>query len=98
MSIIKYPIKNYQFTLIMVLLLMVLGMTTLFTMPRAEDPDMVAPYFPVVVVYPGASPQDMEQLVAKPLEARFSGLDKMKKLKTKIDNGLVFIVAEYDYS
>lgn len=98
MSIIKYPIKNYQFTLIMVLLLMVFGMTTLFTMPRAEDPDMVAPYFPVVVVYPGASPQDMEQLVAKPLEARFSGLDKMKKLKTKIDNGLVFIVAEYDYS
>jgi multidrug efflux pump subunit AcrB len=98
MNFLKYPIKNYQFTFILLAMVMIVGGSTLFTMPRAEDPDMVAPYFPVVVVYPGASPNDMEQLVAKPLEARFSGLDKIKKLKTKIDNGLVLIVVEYDYS
>lgn len=78
-------------------MLMILGGSTLFIMPRAEDPDMVAPYFPVVVIYPGASPNDMEQLVANPLEARFGGLDQIKRLKTKIDNGLVLMVVEYDY-
>lgn len=97
MNIIRYPVKNYQFTLIIVLMLLIVGGMTLFSMPRAEDPDMVAPYFPVVVVYPGASPKDMEQLVAKPLESRFSGLDKIKKIKTKIDNGLVLMVVEYEY-
>ncbi|MCO5260051.1 MAG: efflux RND transporter permease subunit [Crocinitomicaceae bacterium] len=98
MNLIKAPIKNYQFTLILVLMVVVVGISTLLTMPRAEDPDMEAPYFPVVVVYPGASPKDMEQLVVKPLEARFSGLDKIKHIKTKIDNGLMFMVVEYEYS
>jgi multidrug efflux pump subunit AcrB len=83
MSIIKYPIKNYQFTLIIVLLIMMVGASTLMNMPRAEDPDMKAPKFPVVVVYPGTSPKDMEQLVVKPLEARFYGLDNVKRITTK---------------
>ncbi|MBW7869087.1 MAG: efflux RND transporter permease subunit [Brumimicrobium sp.] len=98
MNLIKYPIKNYQFTFIILLMIMILGGSLIFTMPRAEDPDMVAPYFPIVVIYPGASPKDMEQLVAKPLEARFGGLDNIKRLKVKIDNGLVLMVVEYEYS
>jgi multidrug efflux pump subunit AcrB len=98
MSIIKYPIKNYQFTLIIVLLIMMVGASTLMNMPRAEDPDMKAPKFPVVVVYPGTSPKDMEQLVVKPLEARFYGLDNVKRIKTKIINGLAFLFVEYEHS
>lgn len=97
MDIIKSPIKNYQFTIVLVLMIVVLGITTLLNMPRAEDPDMEAPYFPVVVVYPGAGPKDMEQLVVKPLEARFSGLEKIKHIKTRISNGLAFLIVEYEY-
>ena len=40
MDIIKSPIKNYQFTIVLVLMIVVLGITTLLNMPRAEDPDM----------------------------------------------------------
>jgi multidrug efflux pump subunit AcrB len=98
MNLIKYPIKNYQFTLIIVLLIMMVGASTLMTMPRAEDPDMKAPKFPVVVVYPGTSPKDMEQLVVKPLESRFYGLDNVKRIKTKIINGLAFLFVEYEHS
>lgn len=97
MSIIKYPIKNYQFTLIIVLMIILVGVNTLTSMPRAEDPDMKAPSFPVVVVYPGTSPKDMEQLVVKPLEARFYGLDQIKRIKTKINNGLAFLFVEYEH-
>ncbi len=98
MNFIKYPIKNYQFTLIIVILIMLVGANTLMTMPRAEDPDMKAPKFPVVVVYPGTNPKDMEQLVVKPLEARFYGLDNIKRIKTKIINGLAFLFVEYEHS
>lgn len=97
MNIIKYPIKNYQFTLIIVLMIILVGGSTLTSMPRAEDPDMKAPSFPVVVVYPGTSPKDMEQLVVKPLESRFYGLDKIKRIKTKITNGLAFVFVEYEH-
>ena len=82
MNIIKYPIKNYQFTLIIVMMIILVGGSTLTSMPRAEDPDMKAPNYPVVVVYPGASPKDMEELVVKPLEKRIYGLDNIKTIKT----------------
>lgn len=97
MSIIKYPIKNYQFTLIIVLMIILVGVSTLTTMPRSEDPDMKAPSFPVVVVYPGTNPKDMEQLIVKPLETRFYGLDRIKRIKTKITNGLAFLFVEYEH-
>ncbi|EPB65959.1 hypothetical protein ANCCEY_14955 [Ancylostoma ceylanicum] len=89
--------RKVEFTLIIVLMIILVGANTLTSMPRAEDPDMKAPSFPVVVVYPGTSPKDMEQLVVKPLEARFYGLDNIKRIKTKITNGLAFLFVEYEH-
>lgn len=79
-------------------MVLALGITTVFNMPRSEDPDMNAPNYPVVVVYPGASPKDMEQLVVKPLEKRIYGLDNIKSLKTTIRDGLAVIFVEYKYN
>jgi multidrug efflux pump subunit AcrB len=98
MKISEYAVKNYQFTLIMVLMVIALGVTTILNMPRSEDPDMNAPNFPVVVVYPGTSPKDMEDLVVKPLEKRIYGLDNIKRIKTSIGDGLAVLVVEYKYS
>lgn len=97
MSLIKYPIKNYQFTMIMVLMIMLVAATALMTMPRAEDPDMKAVSFPVIVVQPGTNPKDMEQLIVKPLEARFYGLDDIKRIKTTINNSVAFFFVEFEY-
>ena len=98
MNISKYAIKNYQFTLIMVLMVITLGMNTVLTMPRAEDPDTQAPQFPVIVVYPGTSPKDMEELVVKPLESELYGLDNIKQIRTSVNNGLAILNVEYDYN
>nr|WP_199158553.1 efflux RND transporter permease subunit [Pedobacter sp. ASV2] len=98
MKISEYAVKNYQFTLIMVLMVLALGITTIFNMPRSEDPDMNAPSYPVVVVYPGASPKDMEELVVKPLEKRIYGLDNIKTIKTTIRDGLAVLFVEYKYN
>lgn len=97
MSLIKYPIKNYQFTLIMVLMVIVVALSTVLTMPRAEDPEMKPVNFPVLVIYPGTSPKDMEQLVVKPLESRFYALDGIKRIKTTISNGVASLFVEYVY-
>lgn len=97
MNISAYAIKNSQFTLIMVLLVIVVGISTMLDMPRSEDPDLKAPIFPVVVVYPGTSPKDMEELVVKPMESQFYGLDDIKRIKTNIIDGLAVIQVEYKY-
>ena len=97
MDLIKYPIKNYQFTLIMVLMIIAVGVNTILNMPRAEDPETLPPNFPVVVVYPGTSPKDMEQLVVKPLESQIYDLDNIKRIRTTINNGLAVLFVEYEH-
>lgn len=97
MKISAYAIKNYQFTLIMVLMVIALGVSTILNMPRSEDPALESPGFPVVIVYPGASPKDMEELVVKPMEQKFYGLDNIKRIKTTINDGLAVMMVDYKY-
>ncbi|MBO9660384.1 MAG: efflux RND transporter permease subunit, partial [Chitinophagaceae bacterium] len=97
MKISEYSIKNYQFTLIMVLMVIAIGVSTVLNMPRSEDPELNAPIFPVVVVYPGTSPKDMEELVVKPMEKQIYGLDDIKRIKTSIRDGLAVLAVEYRF-
>jgi multidrug efflux pump subunit AcrB len=97
MKISEYSIKNYQFTLIMVLMVIAIGISTVLNMPRSEDPELNAPIFPVVVVYPGTSPKDMEELVVKKMEKQIYGLDDIKRIKTSIRDGLAVLAVEYRF-
>lgn len=97
MGLINYPIKNYQFTFIVVLMVVAIGVSSILTMPRAEDPEMQPPNFPVVVVYPGTNPKDMEQLVVKPIESRLYDLNDIKRIRTTIVNGLAVLFVEYEH-
>jgi len=77
MKISEFAVKNYQFTLIMFLMAAAVGITTLLTMPRSEDPDIEAPQLAIVVIYPGTSPKDMEEFVVNQLKKKINGLEKM---------------------
>jgi multidrug efflux pump subunit AcrB len=97
MKISDYAVKNYQFTLVIFIMAIVVGVTTLLTMPRSEDPEIKAPQFPVVIVYPGTSPIDMEELVVDPLETKISELEDIKRIKTTIKDGVAILFVEYKY-
>ncbi|WP_448518153.1 efflux RND transporter permease subunit [Rhodoflexus sp.] len=98
MKISEYAVKNYQFTLVVFLGIFSLGIFTLLNMPRGEDPELKSPQFPVVVVYPGTSQADMEELVVNPLEKRISELDNLKRIQSTIYDGLALINVEFLYS
>ena len=98
MKIANYAVKNYQFTLVIFIMIIVLGTTTLLNMPRSEDPEMHAPTYTVVVVYPGTSPKDIEELVVKPLEKEIWGLENIKRIRTSIGDGVAALRVEYKYN
>ena len=98
MKISDYAVKNYQFTLVIFIMIIALGLTTILNMPRSEDPELSAPTYPVVVVYPGTSPKDMEELVVDPLEKEISGLDDIKRVRSTIGDGIAVLRVEYKYS
>src|SRR5439155_14395052 len=97
MKITDFAVKNYQFTLIVFVMLIAIGVNSLFNMPRGEDPDFQAPQFNVVVIYPGTSPKDMEQLVVDKIEKKINELDDIKRIRSKMDDGLAVLTVEFKY-
>lgn len=97
MSLTNFSVKNYQFTLVVFVMVAVVGLVTMLTMPRAEDPQINPPTYPIVIVYPGTSPQDMEELVAKPIENRLYELENIDRIVTAIEDGLAVIKVEFKY-
>jgi multidrug efflux pump subunit AcrB len=97
MNIASFSVKNSQLMLVLFAMAIALGVNTLFTMPRAEDPEMQAPFFPIVAIYPGTSPQDMEELVVKPLEERIMELEDLKEVSATINDGVAIMMVEYKY-
>ena len=97
MKITDFSVKNYQFTLIVFVMLSALGVSSLLNMPKAEDPDVNAPAFTTVAIYPGTSPKDMEQLVVKPIEKRLNEMDDVKRIRSTIDDGLAVTQIEFKY-
>ena len=63
-------------------MLVALGVSSFMNIPRQEDPYFPISIFQIVVVYPGAEPQDVERLVVKPIEDRLSELDDIKKIES----------------
>ena len=98
MKISDFAVKNYQFTLVIFLMTVVLGLTTFLNMPRSEDPVINSPNFPIVVIYPGASPEDLEELVVDPLEKTIYALENIKRIETEIKDGAAILIVEYNYN
>ena len=98
LRISEYAVKNSSFTLVIFIMIIVLGITTILSMPRSEDPEVHAPTFPIIIVYPGTTVKDIEDRVVNPLEKVISALDDIKRIRTKIANGVAVIQVEYKYS
>lgn len=97
MKLPALAIKNYQFTLIFVALLTLLGALSFQTMPRSEDPQFDFPLIIVTVAYPGTSPLDMEKLVTDPIEEEINELEDIKDIETIIMDGVTILDVEFNY-
>lgn len=90
-----FAVRRWQFTLVVFLAFAALGVQTLFSIPKSEDPTFPFATFAVVAVLPGSSPSDVERLVVDPLEAKLKSLDDVKSMKTEIEDGLAVIRIEF---
>ncbi len=96
MKLTAFAVKHWQFTVILFTMLAALGLTSLATMPRGEDPPIDFPTFTVVAVYPGANPSDLERLVVKQIEDTLHRLDDVKNITSRIRSGVARIEIEFD--
>ena len=97
MKFSEFFVRNSSFTLIIFLMVLILGVSSLLNMPRGEDPPFDAPIFVVLAVFPGTSPSDIEELVADPIEDVIYELDDIKKIETNCDDGVMLMQIEFTY-
>ena len=97
MRIAEFSVKNYQFTIVVFLMIVVLGISSLLNMPKAEDPVLKATFNTVIVVYPGTSPEDIEKLVVDPIEERLNTLDDVKNIFSTAADGVAVVNVEFEH-
>lgn len=96
MRLLEFPVRHYQFTVVLFLMLAALGLTSWQAIPRGEDPPLDFPNFTVVAVLPGASPRDMERLVVRDAEERLDALEKVKQINSTVHDGVATLWVEFE--
>ena len=94
-GLVSFAVRRWQFTVLLFLMFGALGVSNWMSIPRAEDPEFPVPIFTSVAVYPGASPEDMEQLVTEPIEKKLNALEDVKTLTSTSSDGLSVVQVEF---
>lgn len=82
MNFVQASLKYKQVTLSVLLLVFVLGVYSLLTMPRREDPKITVRQGLVLAFYPGANSAQVEDQVTKKLEQYLFQFEEVRKDKT----------------
>ncbi|MCQ2196954.1 MAG: efflux RND transporter permease subunit [Bacteroidaceae bacterium] len=96
MNWISFPLKNYKITALIVVLLFAFGITGLIQMPKDEFPPFVVRQGVVVAVMPGATSEEIESQVARPLERYLFTYKEVNRKKTTTTsmNGMCLVMVQ----
>ena len=92
-------VRERSVTLFFILAVITAGAVAYFNLGRAEDPIFTVKVFTVTAPWPGATAQEMQDLVAEPLEKRMQELTYYDHVDTFTRPGLAFLtVTLKDYT
>ena len=94
MSWFRWPLEHYPITLLLVILLFLMGIYGMYVMPKDEFPAFTIRQGVVIAVYPGATTEEVEEQVARPLERYLFtyGEVNRKKTTTTSQNGMCIVM------
>jgi multidrug efflux pump subunit AcrB len=95
-SIWGFFVNNWRVTILFLILFVLGGFASLFTLPLESDPEVKIPIAVVTTVYPGASPADIEKLITDRVEEKLKNLDELDKLTSSSSEGVSSITVEFD--
>ncbi|MCA2961730.1 MAG: efflux RND transporter permease subunit [Silvanigrellales bacterium] len=96
MNLIDLSIRRPIFICMVTVFFVVLGLLAVRTLPVDLYPDVSPPVLTVRVQFPGASPEEVEELVVKPLEDVLSTVGGVKTLSSASREGTGFVSLEFE--
>lgn len=88
-------IHQFSLTLLVILLIVAVGLTGLWALPKESLPEIVFPSITVQTVFLGASPEDVEYLVTREIENKIKDLDDVDSYDSETITGLSVVNVVY---
>ena len=82
MNWLHWPLEHYSITILIVSILFIMGIFGMYDMPKDEFPHATIRQGVVVAIYPGATSEEVEEQVARPLERYLFTYGEVKRSKT----------------
>jgi multidrug efflux pump len=92
----SWAINNRTSTFIIAAFITILGVMSYISIPKEQIPEIVIPTIMVSTPYPGTSPEDMENLVSRPIEKQIKSLAGVKKITSNSIQDFSVIVVEFN--
>lgn len=91
-----WPIKNYRISSLLTILLLIFGIYGIYVMPKDEFPPFTVRQGVVVAVMPGATSEEIEAQVARPLERYMFTFKEVNRSKTTTtsSNGMCMMMVQ----
>ena len=97
MNLTKLAIKRPVSMLIVVLALVVFGFSAMLGAPLELMPDMEMPAMIILTIYPGAGPEEVNDLVTSVVEDSVSSLSGVKNVTSQSKENMSLVMLEMDY-
>lgn len=88
---IEFFIRKRKITLVFFTMLVLIGLSISVSLPKQEQPDIIVSMATITTVYPGATPEKVEQTVTKKLEEKINEVQGIKSLSSESRSGVSII-------
>lgn len=97
MKLPEFSVKRKVTASMMAAILVVLGAISFTRLGLDFFPDLEFPTVSVVTSYPGASSEDIENILTRPLEQVVSSVNRVKKVTSQTSEGVSVITIEFEW-
>lgn len=97
MKLPEFSVKRKVTASMMAMILVVLGLISLSRLGLDFFPDIEFPTVSVITAYRGASSEDIESVLTRPLEQIISSVNRVKKVSSQSSEGVSVISVEFEW-
>jgi multidrug efflux pump subunit AcrB len=87
MSVADISVKNTVFVNLIVVLIFIAGIYAMIVLPKEEMPQVDFGSVVIIVLYPGVSPEEIEQLIVDKIEAQIASVDGIDFIHSRAEEG-----------
>jgi multidrug efflux pump subunit AcrB len=95
-KISDFAVENRITMYVLTVIMLLAGIFSYMSISKESFPEVTFPYYSVMTIYPGTSPEDMENLVTRRIEKEIKSVDGIKEVTSKSLQDVSLIIVEFE--